>query len=366
MGTHRNRQALLAAAVLLAVGGLAGSAAGRSSAAPVNKSRPSISGSAVDGGTLSVDVGNWSGTQPITYSVSWVRCDRNGGNCIAPPANNNFQYKVTSADVGARMRVNVTAQNRDGRGTAMSPVTPVIKPAPAQAPANTSPPRISGTAQEGQVLSGDKGQWTGTSPIDYNLYWQRCDRNGNGCADISGATGGRYKLGSADVGNRVRLRVRALNGGGSVIAYSAPTDVVAAKGPQLPAGAIKLPDGRYSIPATSVSPPERLVIGQFNFSPNPLRSRNAVITAQFRIFDTRGYVVRDALVFVTPLPYGWVTQPPETVAATDGWATVHMRANRQLPRRAAIVMFVRARKSGDPVLTGVSNRRLVQMLVSIP
>jgi hypothetical protein len=44
---------------------------------------------------------------------------------------------------------------------------------------------------------------------------------------------------------------------------------------------------------------------------------------------------------------------------------VQMLATSQLPRKAAIVMFVRARKAGDPVLTGVSSRRLVQMLVKI-
>jgi hypothetical protein len=163
----------------------------------------------------------------------------------------------------------------------------------------------------------------------------------------------------------VRLRIVASNAAGKTTVYSQPTGVVAAKGPTLPPGAIKLPDGRISIPATSVAPPERLTIGQFEFSPNPLRSRGDTITARFRIFDTRGYVVRDSLVFVTPLPYGWVTQPAETTAGTDGWAQVQMHATSQLPRKAAIVMFVRARKAGDPVLTGVSSRRLVQMLVKI-
>ena len=42
-----------------------------------------------------------------------------------------------------------------------------------------------------------------------------------------------------------------------------------------------------------------------------------------------------------------------------------MRATSQLPRKAAVVMFVRARKPGDFVLTGISNRRLVQMLVAL-
>jgi hypothetical protein len=42
-----------------------------------------------------------------------------------------------------------------------------------------------------------------------------------------------------------------------------------------------------------------------------------------------------------------------------------MRATAQLPRRGAIVQFVRARKPGDSLLAGVSSRRLVQMLVSL-
>ena len=107
------------------------------------------------------------------------------------------------------------------------------------------------------------------------------------------------------------------------------------------------------------------MIGRISFSPNPLRSRNDIITARFRIADTRGYIVRGALVFVVPLPYGWVTQPDEVATGMNGWATVRMQANPQLPRRGAIVMFVRARRGGDFVLTGVSNRRLVQMLVAI-
>jgi hypothetical protein len=264
------------------------------------------------------------------------------------------------------MRVTITASNNDGQSSATSKATAVVSAAPAAAPRNVSPPMIAGTAQEGQILTGDRGQWQGSEPIDYNLYWQRCDKNGGSCATIGGATASRYTLTSADVGNRVRLRVQASNKAGRTNAYSSVTGLVAAKGPNLPPGAIRLPDGKYSIPVTSVSRPELLVVSGLDFSPNPLRSRNSLITARFRIVDTRGYIVRDALVLVTPLPYGWTTQPAETVSATDGWATVQMRATSQLPRKAAIVMFVRARKQGDFVLTGVSSRRLVQMLVDIP
>jgi hypothetical protein len=95
------------------------------------------------------------------------------------------------------------------------------------APSNTSPPTISGTAQEGQKLHADPGTWDGTAPITYKYQWQRCDSGGGNCADISGATSNDYTLTSADVGNTVRVVVTATNLLGSSTAASAPTAVVA-------------------------------------------------------------------------------------------------------------------------------------------
>lgn len=356
----------VALAVLAALAATS-SAVGQPTVAPVNTKRPSISGTVREGNTLRSDLGSWSGSQPMTFVAAWRRCNPSGENCATVATESVTQsssYTLTAGDVGRRMRVTITATNSDGNASATSAATRRVAAAPAAAPRNLSPPTISGTAQEGQLLNGDAGRWEGTPPIDLNFHWQRCDRNGGSCADISGVSSTQYRLTSADAGNRVRLRIQANNRGGRTNAHSAPSAVVA-KAPSHPPGAIRLADGKYSIPVTSVAPPHRLVIGQLAFSPNPLRSRNALITARFRIADTRGYIVRGALVFVTPLPYGWVTQPAEVASDTDGWATVQMRANPQVPRRGAIVMFVRARKGGDFVLTGISNRRLVQMLVAL-
>ena len=46
-------------------------------------------------------------------------------------------------------------------------------------PKNTSPPTISGTPQEGNTLSADRGQWL-NNPSDYNYYWMRCSKTGGG------------------------------------------------------------------------------------------------------------------------------------------------------------------------------------------
>jgi hypothetical protein len=97
------------------------------------------------------------------------------------------------------------------------------------APANTSPPTISGVPQQGQVLTGSKGTWTG-SPTDYNDNWQRCDNTGGSCADIAGALGDTYTLTSADVGNTLRFQVGAQNADGRTFASSVPTSVITAMG----------------------------------------------------------------------------------------------------------------------------------------
>jgi hypothetical protein len=129
-----------------------------------------------------------------------------------------------------------------------------------------------------------------------------------------------------------------------------------------PAGAIRLPDGRISIPVTSVSLPDHLVISRIQFTPNPVRSRTA-IEARFRVVDSRGYVVRNALVRAVALPYGWTRKTPEVTTGSDGYAYLSIRPTRKMPvsNDHALVLFVRARKQGDSVLGGVSTRRLVQV-----
>ena len=88
-------------------------------------------------------------------------------------------------------------------------------------------------------------------------------------------------------------------------------------GTGLPAGAIRLPNGVTSVPASSVTLPHRLIIDRVSFSPNVVRSRTTPIIATFRVVDTRGYVVRDALVFLRSTPVV-TTTAPEGRSAQNG------------------------------------------------
>jgi hypothetical protein len=224
--TRSPRSAVLLLLVVLSAAAAATQAVAPRGSKPVNTSPPTISGTAEVGQTLAASVGSWSGTEPIGYAYQWQRCDANGGRCKNIGQATGASYLLTTADVGATIRVRVTAKNSSGSTSASSAPTAVVRAA-AGAPSNTSPPTISGTAQEGQSLTANPGTWSGTQPIGYAYQWRRCDGGGQ-CTDIAGATGASYTLVSADVGSSLVVRVTASNSGGTTSATSAPTAVVEA------------------------------------------------------------------------------------------------------------------------------------------
>jgi len=230
-------------------------------------------------------------------------------------------------------------------------------------PTNTAPPVVSGEARQGQTLTTTNGTWSSTTTITYAYGWQRCEANSTGCVDIAGATTATYVVQAADVGKRLRSRVTATNTSGSSSTFSALTDVVVAGA----SGQITLPGGLISVPASSVVLPARLVISNIEYSQMPIRSRNP-LQMRIRIKDTRGFVVREALVYTNAIPFGRITQPGEVRTDQEGWATVTITPTRLLPLRNGFLLtqFVRARKDGDDVLAGVSTRRLVSARTANP
>src|SRR5512133_125070 len=99
----RRTSAHLGLVVALSFVGVA-SAAGTGSpgqAAPVNVALPSLSGSAVEGQTLSASPGSWGGGPPATYSFQWQRCDSSGGGCGAISGANDTSYLLGAGQVGA-------------------------------------------------------------------------------------------------------------------------------------------------------------------------------------------------------------------------------------------------------------------------
>jgi Ig domain of plant-specific actin-binding protein len=190
---------------------------------PTNDEPPTISGTAQQGATLTASEGQWSGTPAPTFSYQWQRCNESGGSCDDISGAEQSTYTVAAADVGSRLRVQVTATNADGSASENSSTTAVVVPA---APVNVNRPAISGTPRQGRTLTASQGTWK-NNPTAFFYQWLRCDAESDACQPISGAVQPTYVLGAADVGSRIRVRVVATNAGGASPAVrSARTGVV--------------------------------------------------------------------------------------------------------------------------------------------
>jgi len=318
----KKRIALVVAAAAAALGLLAGVGSAVSSAVPANTSLPSISGAAKDGSVLTANVGTWNNA-PKSFTYVWQRCDQAGGGCTGIGGATSKRYTVTSADIGHRIRVVVTATNTSGSGTATSRPTDVVA-ASGQAPKNTKAPTLAGTAKENSVLTLRPGTWTGTKPITFKYQWQRCDATGGNCVDIAGATNTSYAATSADVGSVLRVNVTATNSRGSTVATTPETDIIA---PATPAG------GKgHTVAVTQVSLPNRLIIDGVKSAPLILASR-APFTMRIHVSDTRGFSIQGALVYILGLPYGWTFKAPELTTDNTGWAHGDRRPARSEERR---------------------------------
>jgi len=348
----------LAGLLLIVLAAFAGASAATSAAPPKNTAKPQITGTVREGETLTATTGRWQGDQPITYSFQWIRCSARVSNCSSISGATDNQFTLRPGDVGRRLIVSVTARNADGDQRQSSDATAAVAKK-GTAPANSSPPVLSGTPKEGQALSTTNGQWAGDQPITYAYQWQRCDATGGSCANINGAAAQSYTLTNADVGRTLRGAVTAKNSTGSTTATTVPSAVITAAGPAGQVG--------NSIPVSSVALPERLIIDRVSFSPNPVTSRNAPITARFRVSVTNGNVVRGALVFVRSVPL-LTSTPPEQATLQDGTVTfqIQPKANFPLGNGLNVQFFIRARKPGDNPLAGVSTRRLVQVRTARP
>ncbi len=350
---------LVGAAAIAAVGAifaamLAGESAAAPAAPPNNTAEPRVSGNPRVGAVLRTTRGAWTGTAPLSYEFRWYRCQGQGApdasdcNRISNARDND--YSVRQADAGFRLRSQVIARNGEGQDTATSNPTAIIT---AAFPVNTSPPSISGTAAVGNRLEANRGQWAGNAPITYAYQWLRCNAQGDNCSEIQGATDTDYVVRDADRNRTLRVRVTGRNDRGSSSAISGPTGVVGGQQP---------PPGN-SIPVGSLEAAgDRLIVASVNFSPNPVTSRTAPITARVKVTARGGRAVSGALVFMRATPR--VTQGQTVTTGSDGIATITLVPNDQFPQPRNgfnVQFFIKAYRSGDPGLGGIAGYRLVQV-----
>ena len=118
----------VATGVLLgAVVGQPGSGVAASSATkPVNKTPPTITGTAEVGQKLTATHGTWTG-KPTSFHYVWSRCDTDGA-CLTIAGATGKSYTVTVSDIGHTLVVTVTARNSAGATAAASAPTAVVPP----------------------------------------------------------------------------------------------------------------------------------------------------------------------------------------------------------------------------------------------
>lgn len=200
---------------------------------PALVSAPTISGDAVEGGTLSTTTGSWTGTDPITYAYQWQFCDA-GLTCTDIAGETAASLVVPGGAAGSLVRAVVTASDATGASSASSPTVAIVAaPSPTPpppppvpvAPLASAPPIVTGNAEQGAVLTASDGAWSASNPVSITYQWQRCD-SAFTCTDIPGATSSTYTPTLEDVRSALRVVVTATSIDGSASAPSDPTPAI--------------------------------------------------------------------------------------------------------------------------------------------
>jgi hypothetical protein len=107
-------------------------------AAPRNTQPPTVSGNPSEGSLLAANPGSWTSSSHSSYGYQWRRCDPTGGSCSSISGATQKTYTLKNVDVGASLRVQVTATNKNGSTIARSAPTAVISKAPLPSGATIS------------------------------------------------------------------------------------------------------------------------------------------------------------------------------------------------------------------------------------
>jgi len=119
---------------------------------------------------------------------------------------------------------------------------------------------------------------------------------------------------------------------------------------------------------TDVSSPARLQIDQIQSNPGVITRGTGVFTVRFHVSDTCGSSVKGAQVYATGVPYNMISIPAQQQTDDSGNVSMQFKTLSGFPatpRQHLLVMFVRAAKQGDPILAGISTRRLVSLRVNL-
>jgi hypothetical protein len=174
----------------------------------VATARPTVSGTAVVGGLLKARPGTGRFAKlKLKLGYQWLRDGVEVPNATGPT------YRITSADVGARLSVLATSR-RSSDGSSLAGVSKIT-----QRVAVATVPTIEGIPQVGGTVSAVPGAWTAGTTFTYQWYAEK--------KAIKGATSVDYVPSSATAGKRLSVRVTgSLAGHPTLVKKSARTSRV--------------------------------------------------------------------------------------------------------------------------------------------
>jgi hypothetical protein len=358
-GVPRLLVLMLSAVLALAVTGGAGAEF------PYMNYGPSITGTAMEGNTLQGHNGQWlylngSGCgSECKYRYTWQRCNPDASGCVDIPNAVGFSYTLTAEDVGKRIRYvewifkhdcgatnTQTGQTecKDIEKNEPSTPTTLVLPKPVTLPQAGTPPTVQGIAMEDETLRATPGTWTGPAATSKQMYWQRCNTAGEGCATIPNVVGPTYRIVPADVGARLRAIEAATNAGGTAYSPSTVTAVVVDLRPTA---------FRQTVTVAKVSLPHRLVLDQIITQQTGDR-----VTIRVRVGDDRGFRVSGVLVKAQPT--GILSgSGAERLSSAEGWAIFTFKATGS----GTSWLYVEARKKGEKAQSGISTANLFRVQV---
>jgi hypothetical protein len=297
-------------------------------ATPVNTVAPAIAGGLAGGQTLTATRGTWS-PQGTSYTFQWQRDDGSGFAAIAGATT--ATYTTLPVDVGADLRVQVTATNPYASTTALAAA---VGPVTSGQPVSVVAPAVGGTAKRGRALTVTGGSWT-PAATSYAFQWQRDD--GSGYADITGATTTSYTPGAADLGFPLQVVVSATNSFGTTTATTAPTADVATD-----------PPVNTGTPGIAGTPKRTFTL---NASAGTWTPAGAAYTYQWQRDDGSGGGFVD-VSGATAASYTLVTADVDAVVRVEVTATNADGAVTAASAQTATIQAATPGSSGAPVLTG--------------
>ena len=142
----------------------------------------------------------------------------------------------------------------------------------------------------------------------------------------------------------------------------------AAPAPAPPPSAAGCPGGNGAVNVASIGSPARLLIDAQQTSPSVVTRGTNQLIVRYHVSACGGRPVQGALVYATAVPFNQLTIPTERQTNSSGWAELDFRMLAGFPvssKQQLIAIFVRARKSGENILGGISTRRLFSVRVDL-